>query len=113
MSIAGLDMTQDDLEILAAKRRRRPGDVKEVDSVFKVVSVRKAGVAFKVGLESKNLTISAIYRKPQLTDARIKRLMGCMATETRIKAKVEVRTVDQAQLSGQLTSFAPVSEDQH
>lgn len=111
MSIAGLEMTQDDLEILSERRRRRPGDVHEVEQVFKVVSVRKAGAGFKVGLESKNLTISALYRKPQLTEARIKRLMGCMASETMVKARVDVRTVDQAQLSGRLLSFKPISEE--
>ena len=108
MSIAGLDMTQDDLEILSERRRRRPGDIREVDQVFKVVSVRKAGAGFKIGLESKNLSISALYRKPQLSDARIKRLMGCMAAETMVKARVEVRTVDQSQLSGRLISYTPL-----
>lgn len=111
MSVAGLDMTQDDLEILSERRRRRPGDIQEVKQTFKVVSVRKAGEGFKVGLESQNLAITALYRRPQLTDARIKRLMNCITSETLIEARVEVRTVDQAQLSGRLIAFRPLSEE--
>lgn len=111
MSVAGIDMTQDDLEILSERRRKRPGDIQEVEQEFKVVSVRKIGEAFKIGLESNNLAISALYRKPQLSDARIKRLMNCMASENTIMARVDVRTVDQAQLSGRLISFKPIADD--
>ena len=111
MSVAGLDMTQDDLEILSERRRRRQGDVHEMEQVFKVVSVRKSGAGFKIGLDSKSLSVSALYRKPQLSDARIKRLMSCMASEILIKARVDVRTVDQAQLSGRLISFKPLTDE--
>lgn len=111
MRIAGLDLTQDDLEILAERRRRRAGDVQEIEDTFKVMSVRKAGASFKVGLESKALAISALYRRPQLTDLRIKRLMSCMASESLVQAKLQVRTVDQAQLSGRLISYRVISDD--
>lgn len=111
MNIAGLDLTQDDLEILAERRRRRQGDVQEIEDSFKVVSVRKAGVSFKVGLESRAIAISALYRKPQLSDLRIKRLMSCMTSESWVQAKLQVRTVDQAQLSGRLISFRVISDD--
>lgn len=111
MSIAGLEMSQDDLELLSERRGRRSSDLQEVTGKFKVVSVRKAGAGFKVGLESKALVIGALYRKPQLSDARIKRLMGYMATDTKVHAVLQVRTVDQAQLSGRLMKFTPLPDD--
>jgi hypothetical protein len=111
MNIAGLDLTQDDLEILAERRRRRQGDVQEIEDSFKVVSLKKAGASFKVGLESQALAINALYRKPQLSDLRIKRLMSCIASESLVKAKLQVRTVEQAQLSGRLISFRVISDD--
>lgn len=111
MNIAGLNLTQDDLELLAERRRRRPGDIHEIEDFFKVISARKAGSSFMVGLESRTLTISALYRRPQLTDLRIKRLMACMASESLVQAKLQVRTVDQSQLSGRLISFRVVSDE--
>ncbi len=111
VNLAGLELAQDDLEILAEKRTKRPTDTHEVKGVFRVASVKKNGLLFKVGLESKSLVINVVYRKPQLTDARIKRLMTCMANERLIDAKLNVKTVEQAQMSGRLMSFTVVAEE--
>jgi hypothetical protein len=110
MNIAGLELSQDDIEILAERRRRKAGDPKSVTEVFKITSVRKAGTAYRIGLESKKLTFSALYRKPQLSEIRIKRLMNCFLNGDLIKAEVEVRPIEKAQVVGRLISFAKVED---
>jgi len=108
MTVAGIDFSQEDLQILSERRRRRASDVSEVTRVFRVAGVRKSGAAFRVQLESKNLVLTAVYRRPQFSDAGLKRLLNCFTSEIRISATVEIRTVDKSQLIGRLLRFSPL-----
>ncbi len=105
MRVAGIEFAQEDLQILSERRRRRPTDVSEITQVFRVAGIKKSGAAYRVQLESKTLVITANYRRPQFSDAGLKRLVNCMATDTRIQATLEVRTVDKSQLVGRLLRF--------
>lgn len=108
VTVAGLNMGQDDLEILAERRKRRNGEYREARGTFTVTAVKSAGSSFRIGLDSKQLSLTATYRKPQLTDTRIKRLMNCLASRTPIDAHLEVKDVGKAHLSSRLIWFAPV-----
>lgn len=105
-------MSQDDLEVLAARRSRRSSEAQEIEDVFKITGVKAVGSTYRIGLVSKTLTTSAVYRRPQLTEARMKRLTNLFINGTQIKAKITVKVVDQAQLSSRLYSFNPYSPDE-
>lgn len=108
IDIAGLELSHDELALLAERRNKRDRHVNEVVGRFRVSSVRKFGSAYRVGLESPKLSINATYQKPQLSDARIKRLFSHITNDTEIEATLQVKTIDQAQASGRLLSFKPV-----
>lgn len=108
MTVAGIEFSQEDLQILSERRRRRASDTSEVTRVFRVAGVRKSGAAYRVQLESKNLVLTAVYRRPQFSDSGLKRLLNCFTSDLRINATVEIRTVDKAQMIGRLLRFSPV-----
>jgi len=108
MTIAGLQLGKDDLEILSGRRTRQENEVKRIRGVFTVKSVTSKGELFRVVLESAEKTINAVYRSPELTDARVKRLTARMVEKKPIQATVDIRTVDRASLDGRLISFKPV-----
>lgn len=110
MDVAGLELSQQDLEILTERSARRAGNATEVDGRFSIKYVRKSGAGFTVGLESKKMTVTAAYRHPQLTQARVRRLMNAMAAGQDIQAKLEVRVVEQSTLSGRLVTFTVIKE---
>jgi len=105
MTIDGLVLSQDDLELLANRRARRAGDKTIIKETCSIKYVRKSGNHFIVGLEGKNVSLGAKFRKPQLSEARIKKLSGYMVAGQRIEAELEVKVVDKANLSGRLLSF--------
>lgn len=109
MSVAGIELSQDDLEILSERRQNRPTDIAEIEQEFMVVGVTKHHNIYRIQLTSQNLNLSATYRHPQLTDTRVRRLMNCMSTSTPILAKLEVKVVDKSQVSGRLMRFKPLS----
>lgn len=105
MTIGGIELTQEELALLA--KRRKPGRRKphEITKVFRVTSIRKVGASYRVGLEAPELSLTATYQKPQLSEARMKRLMSFMAGDVEIVATIETRSNDHAQLSGRLLRF--------
>lgn len=111
MAVAGIDLSQGDLELLSERRKQRPRDVSEVEQVFRVNGVTKYQGGYRIQLVSQNLIVPATYRRPQLTDARIKRLFGYMASGTSILAKVEIKVTDGSQVSGRLIRFKLFQDD--
>jgi hypothetical protein len=111
MTVAGIQLSQDDLELLSERRKKRPSDISEVEQVFSVMGVTKHQSAYRIQLSSPNLVLSAVYRHPQMTDARVKRLFSCMASGAPIWAKVEIKIVDKAQMQGRLIRFKPHQDD--
>ena len=110
LTIEGIDFSQSELELLSNRRARRPGNTKEVREVCKINYVRTSGAGFIVGVEGKNIALGAKFKKPHLTETKIKKLMNLMAAGTKIDAVLEIRVVDKANLSGRLISFKPVIE---
>ena len=106
LEVAGIIFGQDDLEILSERRKDRPSKVKEIRKTFSVLGIKKVQSFYKVELISKELTVQAVYRKPHLTDARIKRLFRCVTTSETITATLEIKTVDKAQVAARLTTFS-------
>ena len=84
LTIEGLSFSQNDLELLSSRRARRPGNIKEVREICKINYVRKSGAGFIVGLENKKIVLGAKFKKPHLTEPKIKRLMGLMAAGTKV-----------------------------
>jgi len=109
--IEGIEFSQEDLEMLAARRTRRQGDVKRVVEIFQVTAVKKSGDSYIIGLRGKKISLGARFRKPQLTDARLRKLTAIMTRDAKIEATLEVRVVDKAALSGRLLGFKEVAED--
>jgi hypothetical protein len=107
MTVDGLTLTQDDLELLANRRARRVSDKRTLKEICTIKYVRKSGAHYIVGLEGKKITLGATFKKPQLSEARIKKLFGYMASEQKVDVELEVRVVDKANLSGRLISFKP------
>lgn len=105
LTIDGLVLSQEDLELLANKRSRRIGDKQTIHETCTVKYVRKNGAHYMVGLQGKNISLSAKFMKPQLSDAKITKLFKHMANEETINAELEVRVVDKANLSGRLIKF--------
>ena len=110
MTIAGIDLSQNDLELLSERRKRRPRDVTEVEQRFQVLGVARNQGAFRIQLHSANLQLTVQYRQPQMTPARVKRLFSFMSTTTPILAKVEIRTAEGAPISGRLLRFKPLED---
>ncbi len=105
LTIDGLVLSQDDLELLANKRSRRIGDKETIHEVCTVKYVRKNGAHYMVGLQGKNISLGAKFMKPQLSDAKIAKLVKHMTKEEKIETELEVRVVDKANLSGRLIKF--------
>lgn len=111
MTVSGIELSQDDLEILSERRQNRPTDILEIEQEFVIVGVTKHHNIYRIQLTSPNLVLSAIYRHPQLSDTRVRRLMNCMSNSTPILAKVEVKIVDKAHVSGRLMRFKPQEDE--
>ncbi|WP_164147010.1 hypothetical protein [Stenotrophomonas maltophilia] len=105
LTIDGLILSQEDLELLANKRARRIGDKQTIHETCTVKYVRKNGAHYMVGLQGKNISLSAKFMKPQLSDTKITKLFKHMANEEKIEVELEVRVVDKANLSGRLIKF--------
>ena len=106
LEIAGIKLSQDDLELLSERRKNRPSDVREAEGVFRVVGIRKDGRRYRIQLESKKLSVTAVFGRPHLTDAKIARLFGHMSNSQRIFARLEIRVIDKAQMGARLTYFS-------
>lgn len=111
MSVAGINLSQGDLEILSERRQRRAANISEIEQIFEVIGVTKHQNVWKIQLSSKNLVLAAVYRLPQMTDAKVRRLMGCIATSTKIQAKLEIKVFEKSQVSGRLMRFKTVDAD--
>ena len=83
----------------------------QIEQEFEVVGVTKHHNVYRIQLNSPNLILSAIYRHPQLTDTRVRRLMTCMSKSIPILAKVEVKTIDKSQVTGRLLRFQPQTDE--
>ena len=105
MSVSSITFSQEDLQVLSERRKRRPADVSEFSNTFQVTAVKKVKGVYRIKLESKALVLTAIYRRPHLTDAGIRSLIACMTNEIEVQATLELRTVE-GQVSGQLLRFA-------
>jgi len=110
MTIAGLELARDDLEILSGRRAGQANDTKRVKGVFWVQSVTSRGDGYKVILRSQEKLINAHYRAPEMTEARIKRLTTRMVEKKPIRAMVDIKVVDKASLDGRLISFSAASQ---
>ena len=108
MTVSGIELSQNDLEILSERRQNRPKHIKEIEQQFVIGGVTKHHGEYRIQLTSPNLVLTAVYRRPQLSDSRIRRLMSCMANSTPVLAKVEVKTIDKSQVSGRLIKFKPI-----
>jgi len=108
MRVSGIELSQENLELLSERRKRRPRDVSEVEQDFNVLGITKHQGAFRIQLGSQNLQLTAQYRAPQMTPARVKKLFGFMAGNTAIHAKVEIRAIEGEPISGRLLRFKPV-----
>lgn len=108
MNVAGIDFSRDDLEILSERRDSRPANIVEIEQLFEVKGVYKAPTSYRVQLFSPNLILSAIYRRPELSERRVRVLMRCMSDSIPIDARVEVKTIDKAQVVGRLIFQAQV-----
>lgn len=107
MSVAGIDLSQNDLELLSERRKNRERDVSEIEQVFQVLGVTKHQSVYRIQLSSPTLIVSAAYKHPQMSPARVRRLFGYMAANTRILAKLEIRVVEKAHVQGRLLRFSP------
>lgn len=108
MTVSGIELAQDDLEILSERRQKRPTDVQEIEQMFSVVGVTKLQNSYKIQLTSPNLVLAVTYRHPQMTEARIRRLMNCISNSIDILAKIQVKTIDKSQVTGRLIRFKPI-----
>ncbi|QBG87061.1 hypothetical protein ACQR53_17045 [Xanthomonas oryzae] len=105
MNIAGLQLERDDLEILSGRRARQASVKERVKALFHIKSVTSNGDSFKVVLKSNEKLINAIYRRPEMTDARIRHLTTRMVEAKPIFATVDIKVVDKSSLEGRLISF--------
>lgn len=105
MNVAGISMKQRDLEILSERRQKRDSDITEVEQVFEVMGINKYQNTYRVQLHSKNLSVTAAYKWPQMTAAKVKKLMSHMTNSTQIFAKLEIKVVDKSQVVGRLIRF--------
>ncbi|ALV05602.1 hypothetical protein [Roseateles depolymerans] len=112
MTVAGIDLSGDDLEILSERRKRRVVGVEEITKDFKVLGIDKAQGAYRIKLETAAMAVTATFRRPQVTDAKVRQLFRCMADGQIVSATLEVKTADKAQLSARLLKFKVKQPDQ-
>jgi hypothetical protein len=112
MTVAGIELSGDDLEILSERRKRRVVGLDEVTKDFKVLGIDKAQGAYRIKLEAPGLAVTGSFRRPQVTDTKVRQLFRCMADGQIVRATLEVKTVDKAQLSARLLKFRVGQSDQ-
>jgi len=105
-----VELTAHHLEILSERRRRRKGKNETIDDTFEVAGIVKIAENYRLQLRSETAFFSVLYRPPKMTEARIKRLMNCMTASRTIDATISVRSVEGAQVSGELESFKVTKE---
>lgn len=114
MEVAGLVLSSEDLEILSERRGRRSAEYEEVTKVFVVTGINKIRGVYRIKLESPDLIVTAAYRRPQMTEGRVRSLFQCISQNRPILATLDVKTVEKSQLSARLMKFKPldVSEEE-
>jgi len=111
MTVAGISLQQRDLEVLSERRQKRDSDITEVEQVFEVIGINKQQNVYRVQLHSQNLALTAAYKWPQMTDAKIKKLMSHMTNSKKILAKLEIKVIDKSQVTGRLIRFKTFSQN--
>lgn len=100
-----VELTAHHLGILSERRRRRKSKDQIIEDTFEVSGIVKIEQNYRLQLRSETAFFSVLYRPPKMTEARIKRLMNCMTGSRTIDAKISIRSVEGAQVSGELESF--------
>lgn len=108
MTVAGIELSGEDLEILSERRMRRVVGIDEITRDCLVVGIDKVQGVYRIKLEGKALAVTATFRRPQLTDPKVRQLFRCMAEGQAIRATLEVKTVEKSQLSARLLKFKVV-----
>jgi len=105
MTISGIELSQEQLEALGDRRSFRNAEVEMVEDTFQVLGVIRVRKNYRVQLRSKNLYISAMYKPPEMTDARARRLAGCITSSQLIKATIELKRLEKSHVIGRLMKF--------
>lgn len=105
-----VELTAHHLEILSERRRRRKSKNETVEDTFEVSGIVKIDQNYRLQLRSDTAIFSVLYRPPTMTEAKIKRLMNCMTSSRTVDAKISIRSVEGAQVSGELLSFRVTRE---
>lgn len=100
-----VELTAHHLEILSERRRRRRSKNDTVEDTFEVGGIVKIEQNYRLQLRSETAIFSVLYRPPKMTEAKIKRLLNCMTASRPIEAKISIRSVEGAHVSGELLSF--------
>jgi hypothetical protein len=108
VEVAGITLEHDQIELLSERRQRRPRSVQEIQGIFTVAGVRKDSSRYQIALESTDLSISAVFRKPHLTDTKIRQLLKIFQAGGKIAATIELRSIDGAKPTGRLLRFKAV-----
>lgn len=107
MEISGIKLSKSHLQALSQRRLGRATDLEEITDEFSVTGIVKIQKSYRVQLKSSTTHLSAIYRSPEMTPAKIKKLMTCITESQTIDATIELKTVDGSQVIGRLLSFTP------
>lgn len=105
MEISGIKLSKKQLEALSERRTVRNAELEDITDEFQVIGIVKIQNSYRVQLKSKTTHLSAIFRSPEMTPVRVKKLMTCMTDSQTIDATVELKTVDGSQVVGRLMKF--------
>lgn len=102
---AGVELNSENLEALAERRAVRTAELDTVMDDFVVEGITRIQDFYRVQLHSETYYLSATYRKPQLKLSNVRRLLNCVTNSNKIRAKVEIKRIDKAQVVGRLLEF--------
>ncbi|MBN3856150.1 hypothetical protein G3N59_22510 [Paraburkholderia sp. Ac-20340] len=111
VQIGDVNLNSHQLDVLSERRKRRKSDTQTIDDIFIVDGIVKIGPNYRIQLRSETAQFSVLYREPEMTPTKIKRLINCMTSTKAIRATITVRIVEKSQVSGELLRFsaAPTS----
>ncbi|WP_157381144.1 hypothetical protein [Burkholderia ubonensis] len=105
VQIGDVQLNSEQLEVLSERRKRRKSNTEPIEDEFSVDGIVKISNNYRIQLRSNTAQYSVLYREPEMTPTRIKKLMNCMTFSRPIRARIIVRMVEGSQVSGQLLSF--------
>lgn len=106
VEISGVNLSSADLDVLSERRRSRPTNVTEVTESFSVEGIMKIGSQYRVQLRSETYHLSALYRTPHMSDAKVSRLIKRMTSSQKIIATVKIKVIEGSQIQGELLKFS-------